>query len=477
MILATTLAASLLMGDGATSPDASSRAASGPSIVILLSDDAGWADPAWTDRGWTISDRSRPHDISTPNLDRLANEGLILDACYVTASVCSPSRAGLLTGRHQQRFGHEFNLPGTASRADGGLPLGERTIADRLREAGYVTGLVGKWHLGLDDRYLPTRRGFDEFRGLRSGSRSYFGDEKLAGGDRAWERLDTDEALELAESEIDYVTDLIAEEAVDFINRHAEAPSFLVASFTAPHTPMHALESDLAAVGDGVTPPKRRTYAAMWLALDRACGRIIDAVKASGRDTVIVYLNDNGGATNNASDNGLFRGMKGSQFEGGLRVPAIWRRVDDRVGRFTEPVSVLDIMRTVVGIAGGSTNGLDGVDLAPWFDPDGSPGADRPRETFFWRRGPVATARVGDLKVIRVDGHATLLFDLATDPGETTDLAPDHPLTVASMLARLAAWERDMVPPRWTTGEVWRRNLLRKHSMDVVGREAERALP
>jgi arylsulfatase A-like enzyme len=443
-----------------------------PSIVVLLSDDAGWADP-----GWTIPSRAPGHDIRTPNLDALAAQSLVLDACYVTASVCSPSRAGLLTGRHQQRFGHEFNLPGTASRADGGLPLGERTIADRLRAAGYATGLVGKWHLGLDDRFLPTRRGFDEFRGLRSGSRSYFGDEKLSGGDRAWERLDTDESLELPESEIDYVTDLVAEEAVDFIARHANEPSFLVASFTAPHTPMHALDADLDAVGDGVRPPKRRTYAAMWLALDRACGRIVDAVEASGRDTIIVFLNDNGGATNNASDNGPFRGMKGSQFEGGLRVPAIWARRGDRTGRFESPVSVLDLVATLARAGGADTDGLDGVDLAPWFDADGTPPTSRPRTTFHWRRGPVATVRQGDLKLICVDGRPSMLFDLATDPGEAVDLSAERPDVAMVMLAELARWERGMVTPRWTTGAVWQRHLLQKHSMDVVGREAERALP
>lgn len=441
-----------------------------PSIVLILSDDGGWSDPGF----------QGAVDIRTPRLDALAASGLVLDACYVTASVCSPSRAGLMTGRHQQRFGHEYNLPGTASRAEGGLPLEERTIADRLRDAGYATGLVGKWHLGLDDRFLPTRRGFDEFRGLRAGSRSYFGDERITGSVRAWERLDADETATLAESEIVYVTDLVGADAAAFIERHADEPSFLLASFTAPHTPMHALEEDLAAVDADeaeIESAKRRTYAAMWRALDRACGRILDAVEASGRETIVVYLNDNGGATNNASDNGPFRGMKGSQFEGGLRVPAIWRRTGDRTGHLTVPVSVLDLDATLLASAGADVTGLDGIDLSPWLDADQKTPAARPRESFFWRRGPVATIRRGDLKAIRVDGGSTLLFDLASDPGETRDLAAERPVEVLGLLAELAAWEREMIEPRWTTGEVWRRNLLEKHTMDVVGREAERALP
>ena len=435
-----------------------------PSVVVLLADDAGWSDFGF--QGST--------GFSTPALDRLASEGLVLEACYVTASVCSPSRAGLLTGRHQQRFGHEYNLPGTAPRSTGGLPLTERTIADRLRDAGYATGLMGKWHLGLDDAFLPTRRGFDEFRGLRSGSRSYFGNEKLEGSDRAWERIDAEEHLTTPESEIDYVTDLVATESVDFIQRHADRPFLLVASFTAPHTPMHVLPDDLRSVPEDLGSERRRQCAAMTIALDRACGRIIEAVDATGQDAIVVFLGDNGGATNNGSDNGPWRGMKGSHFEGGIRVPGIWRSSGGRAGSIPHPLSVLDIDATILGIAGADLEGIDGVDLLPWIDEDRS---DRPRQALHWRRGPVATIRDGDLKAIRVEGRQTLLFDLEQDPGETRDLAGDRPGQVVTLLARLAAWERDLAEPGWTTGQRWRNNLLRKHDQSVVGREAERRLP
>lgn len=457
----------LLAFAAASWPDRPATRDDRPSIVILLSDDAGWSDP-----GFMGSD-----EVPTPRLDALASEGTVFDACYVTASVCSPSRAGLLTGRQQQRFGHEYNLPGTAPRELGGLPLEERTIADRLRDAGYATGIVGKWHLGLDDRFLPTRRGFDEFHGLRAGARSYFGRPGLETGVRAWERMTTDESTTLEESEIDYVTDLVAEDAADFIARNADHPWFLLASFTAPHTPMHALEDDLSAIDATDMSARRHTYVAMWRSLDRACGRILDAAAATGRPTIVIFLNDNGGATNNGSDNGPWRGMKGSHFEGGLRVPAIWTRPGDRIGRFTDPISVLDLVATLLSSAEADTTGLDGVDLAPWLDGAGDPPAEAPRTTLQWRRGPVATMREGDLKLIRVEGAGSLLFDLARDPGETRDLSADRPTTVLEMLARLARWESEMTPARWTTGPTWRRNLLRKHSMDVVGREAERALP
>ena len=435
-----------------------------PSVVVLLADDAGWSDFGF--QGST--------GFETPSLDRLASQGLVLDACYVTASVCSPSRAGLITGRHQQRFGHEYNLPGTAPRSEGGLPPDERTIADRLQDVGYVTGLVGKWHLGLDDAFLPTRRGFDEFRGLRAGSRSYFGNLKLEGSDRAWERIDAHGHASTPESEVEYVTDLIATESVDFIRRHRAHPFLLVASFTAPHTPMHALSADLDAVPTDLGPERRRTCAAMTIALDRACGRIIEAVEATGRDSIVVFLGDNGGATNNGSDNGPWRGMKGSHFEGGIRVPGIWWSSGSRTGRIRQPVSVLDIDATILGIAGADVQGLDGVDLTPWIEEERT---DRPRRRLHWRRGPVATIRDGDLKAIRVEGRHTLLFDLARDPGETEDLAGERPGEVVNLLARLAAWEREMTEPAWTTGNRWRDNLLRKHDLSVLGRDAERRLP
>ena len=435
-----------------------------PSVVVLLADDAGWSDFGF--QGTT--------GFKTPSLDRLASEGLVLEACYVTASVCSPSRAGLLTGRHQQRFGHEYNLPGLAPRAKGGLPLSERTIADRMHDAGYVTGLMGKWHLGLDDAFLPTRRGFDEFRGLRAGSRSYFGNEKLEGSDRAWERIDADGHETTPESEVAYITDLVATESVDFIQRHADHPFLLVASFTAPHTPMHALPEDLDAVPEDLGSERRRICAAMTIALDRACGKIIEAVDATGRDSIVIFLGDNGGATNNGSDNGPWRGMKGSHFEGGIRVPGIWRSSDSRTGRISQPVSVLDIDATILAIAGADLEGLDGVDLNPWIEEERT---DRPRQRLHWRRGPVATIRDGDLKAIRVEGRQTLLFDLEQDPGETEDLASDRPGEVVNLLARLAAWERELSEPGWTTGPRWQDNLLRKHDQSVIGRDAERRIP
>ncbi len=436
-----------------------------PSVVLVIADDAGWIDFGFN--GST--------EIATPELDRLAAEGVVLESCYVTASVCSPSRAGMLTGRYQQRCGHEYNLPGEAPRSEGGLPLTERTIADRMKAAGYATGLIGKWHLGLAPAFHPTRRGFDEFHGFRAGSRSYFGNDSLSGGDRGYEHFKIAGRESEDEADISYLTETIARDAVSFIRDHSDHPSFLVVAFNAPHGPMHATEEDLASIDPTVAPKRRRIYAAMMRAMDRACGSIGDAIDASGRDTLFIFVNDNGGATNNASDNGPWRGMKGSHFEGGIRVPGFVRRpgiLDP--GSVEHPVSALDLVATAVAVGDGDLADLDGVDLDPWLH---SRTTDRPHQRMFWRRGPVATIRDLDLKLIRIEGGQTLLFDLETDPGEEKDLSATRPGETIRLLARLAEWEHALIPPRWTTGPMWRKNLLRKHQMDVVGREAERAVP
>ena len=444
---------------GTPTPDGSTA----PNVVVLLSDDAGWADFGF--HGST--------DIATPNLDELASAGVIFDACYVTASVCSPSRAGLLTGIQQQRFGHEYNLPGLAPRPEGGLPLEQQTIADRFKAAGYHTGLIGKWHLGLADHFHPTLRGFDEFRGFRAGSRSYFGKPAYQQGDRALER--NGEFVD--EESIEYITENLGEEAADFIRQNESHPFFMVVSFNAPHTPMHAREVDLSDHAS-ITNQKRRTYAAMMQSMDRACGMILNTIREQGLEdqTMVIFTNDNGGATNNGSDNGPWRGMKGSLFEGGLRVPAVlrWPGTATPNTHLTEPTSVLDLMATAITAGGADADDLDGKDLSPLLD--GSTDI-HPRRNLFWRRGPVAAMRTDDAKCIRVAEQGTMLFDLNDDPGETRDLSTESPARTVRMLAMLAQWEAQMQSPRWVTAPVWRKNLLRKHSMEVVGRDAERKLP
>jgi arylsulfatase A-like enzyme len=436
-----------------------------PNIVIILTDDAGYVDFGFT--GSTM--------FPTPHIDRLAAEGVVCTQGYVTASVCSPSRAGLLTGRYQQRFGHEFNLPGLSKMEDGGLPLSQKTIADLLRARGYRTGAIGKWHQGLADKFHPLERGFDEFYGYLGGSRSYFPYEKKP---RRANRAMRDRE-EVPDPPGGYVTDTLAKEACAFIERNHERPFFLYLSFTAVHGPMHAKEGLFGRFAS-IEPVKRRKLAAMTAALDDAVGAVLAKLVEHELDesTLIIFLNDNGGATNNASDNGPWRGMKGSKFEGGVRVPFAvrWPKRLAGGGTFDEPVSALDVLPTCVAAAGQMPDDLvtDGVDLLPFFD-----GAKegRPHEMLFWRRGVAAAARRDRWKLIRIQDRPPLLFDLAADPGETTNIAESNSEAVESLLAALAEWEEEMIEPVWGQDDVWSRNQINKHRMDVKSREAERKLP
>ncbi len=259
-------------------------------------------------------------------------------------AVLQSDPAGLLTGRYQQRFGHEFN-PGS-DRADFGLPLAETTLADRLKAAGYATGLVGKWHLGEEPRFRPRRRGFDEFFGFLGGAHTY-----VPGKGAAIYR--GDEVVQ----EKEYLTDAFGREAVAFIERHRDRRFFLYLAFNAVHTPMDATDARLArfaAIGD----TSRRTYAAMLSAMDENIGKVLGALRAAGieEDTVIFFLSDNGGPTMrgttiNASRNDPFRGSKRTTLEGGIHVPFVvqWKGTLPAGGSFDRPVIQLDILPTAPG--------------------------------------------------------------------------------------------------------------------------------
>ncbi len=441
-----------------------------PNVLVIITDDAGYTDIGFAAQG----------DVPTPAIDRIADEGVRFTDGYVTASVCSPSRAGLLTGRYQQRFGHEFNMGGDQEAAGLGTPASERTIAEWLRDAGYRTAAFGKWHIGSVEGLQPLDQGFDEFHGLLAGSRSYFamGDEdsilRLVDG-----RSRIDEPADL------YVTDWIGDRAGDFIRRASAegAPFMAYVAYTAPHTPMDALADDLAwarAHYPEGTSERRLTFAAMTRSLDRSVGEILAALEETGEadNTLVFFINDNGGATNNGSDNGPYRGMKGSKWEGGIRVPFAMRwpaRVEGGQS-FGEPVSALDILATSVAAANapGDRGSLDGVDLVP-FVTGRAEGA--PHEVLFWRRGVAAAVRAGDWKLIRSEGNPTLLFDLAEDPGERTNLADRRPDKLAELSAHLEAWEAELATPGWSEGERWERNQIQKHRMEVDTRAQERRYP
>lgn len=424
-----------------------------PNVVLIVSDDAGY-----TDFGVTGS-----MDIPTPNIDAIAERGVRFTAGYVTASVCSPSRAGLLTGRYQQRFGHEFNLPRTPIPGsiveNMGLRLDQRTLADALRARGYRTGAIGKWHLGDRPEYHPLERGFDEFFGFLYGSRSYFPiDGDIVPGLRILRDHEP-------QPEQGYLTDVLADEAVAFLERNGDRPFFLYVSFNAVHTPMHA-KPEHESLFPAIENRRRRTLAGMTVALDEAVGRITGQLEALGlaENTLLFFINDNGGATNNASSNAPLRGQKGDKFEGGIRVPflAQWPGRIPRGVDYDFPVSALDIFPTALASAGAAMDSsLDGVDLLP-FLVGTDPG--QPHEALFWRRGVITAVRRGDWKLIRVDGEPAWLFDLALDPWEERNRLSEEPALVQDLLGMLEAWESGLTEPAWRTDPYWTQSQIDKHT-------------
>lgn len=414
-----------------------------PSIIVLLSDDAGFADFGFQPE--CAADCRK----LTPRIDSIATAGArFTDAC-ATGAVCSPTRAGMLTGRYQQRFGHERNIP--AGSMSAGLDPAERTLGDRLGALGLATGYVGKWHLGYADEFHPNRRGFAHFHGLLQGSRPY----GPIGRDAPHQVLQVNGT---PQPEAGYVTDRFGDAAAAFVKQHAKEPFVLFVSFTATHGPLQPLAADLATVPESV-PAQRRKNLGLLVGLDRAVGTILDAVDAAGiRDrTFVVFTNDNGGQVQTGADNGPLRGAKGSLYEGGIRVPLAMRwpqRI--RPGSVvTTPVALFDLLPTFVAAVGARVEAewrLDGRDLLPLFAADK---ADAPERALFFRtngpKGPVAVRR-GAHKLVHERGRtdaAPELYDLSRDPGEQANLAAAEPERLAALLAELAAWEAQLVDPRW----------------------------
>ncbi len=414
-----------------------------PNIILLFADDAGYADFGF--QGSRV--------MSTPSLDKLAAEGMRFTQGYVSASVCGPSRAGLLTGKYQQRFGfEENNVPGYMSEVsaqlgeDMGVPLEEKTMADYLKSLGYRTAVFGKWHLGGADRFHPTNRGFDEFYGFRGGARSYFAYEK-----EPVEKLNKLERGfgKFAEHE-GYLTDVLAAEAASFIERNKDQPFFVFLSFNAVHTPMEATEEDLTQFPE--LTGTRKEVAAMTLALDRACGKVLDKLTELGLDdnTIVVFTNDNGGPSDrNASVNLPLSGTKSNHLEGGIRVPFLmrWPGKIPTHTVYDYPVSTLDLLPTFLEAAGGEAPaGLDGVDLMPFIS---GKNKERPHQRLFWKKDCRAVIREGDWKLIRFPDRPAELYYIENDISEHHNLVGEYPEKVKAMFKELFEWELLLERPRW----------------------------
>ena len=436
-------ALSLLLAGGAAFA-ASTPEQRKPNILIIVGDDMGYADVGF----------HKCPDIPTPNLDALAASGVRFTNGYVSGPYCSPTRAAMLTGRYQQRFGHEFN-PGGAQ----GMPVTETTLADRLKAAGYATGLVGKWHLGSQEAMQPLRRGFDEFFGFLGGAHSYF---QPAGFLRGAEPV----------KELDYATDAFGREACAFIERHNGKPWFLYLAFNAVHTPMDATDERLAKFPN-VADKQRRTYDAMMLAMDEAIGSVRAKLVATGQEqnTLVAFISDNGGPTMpgvtiNGSRNEPLRGSKRTTLEGGVRVPFVvsWPG-HVKPGVYDQPAIQLDLHATALAVAGVDAKPewkLEGVNLLPFLSGEKS-GA--PHDALYWRFGEQMAVRAGDFKLIRYDVNAdthtggrsqgvtaTKLYNLASDIHEDNDLAAAMPEKVKELQAKWDAWNQSNVKPLWGGG-------------------------
>lgn len=414
-----------------------------PNIVLLYADDAGYAD-----FGFQAHTAADMHAV-TPHIDSIAKAGARFTNAYMSGCVCSPSRAGMLTGRYQTRFGHELNIP--PGYMGGGLPLEETMMPARLARLGHKTAIVGKWHLGYPAPYHPNKRGFDWFYGLLQGSRGYFPLAKPTA-----HRVIQENGKPTKEE--GYVTDRFGAAAVRFIEAHKEQPFFLFVSFTAPHGPLQAKPSDLEALA-GIEPPRRRKYAGLIKSLDDAVGTILAALKKHGLDanTLVVFTNDNGGQTRTGANNGPLRGRKGNLFEGGIRVPLCMRWPGKIAGDsvIDDPVISLDLLPTFLASAGAQPAAewkLDGTNLLPRLLGDTK---SLPERSLFWRTGGPGKAiamRQGGLKLLfqdRSKGKEPALYDLTEDIGEAHDIASQNAATVERMRVRLAAWEKQQVDPKW----------------------------
>ncbi len=442
-----------------------------PNIIVIISDDAGYGD-------FSVQGSKQFH---TPHIDYLANSGIRFLQGYVTESVCSPSRAGLLTGRYQQRFGHEYNI-GSHQPSDCpdyiGMRTDQITLADALHTLGYHTGAIGKWHLGSLDKYHPLNRGFDEFFGFRGGGAHYFG--------QGQKYFNIERQMDTVRVPVDYLTDAFGNEACRYIERNREKPFFLYLAFNAVHTPMEAREDDLAPFAY-ITEKQRRILGGMTKALDRAVGNVLQTLQDNHLtgNTLVWFINDNGGNTGlNGACNAPLNGKKGTLLEGGIRVPFFvrWPAGLPRHTTYDKPVSSMDIFATSVAAAGGDAQKivdslaqarfpaewarvekrkrpragegwqLDGVNLIPYLKgtKEGSP---HPR--LCWRRAAVAAIRDGDWKLIRMPDRPPLLYNISEDMSEQHDLFREEKDTAERLMKELFEWEKLLAHPAWRTDPFW----------------------
>ena len=419
-----------------------------PNVIVIMTDDLGYVDVGF----------NGSVEIPTPNIDRIAQQGVKFTNGYTPYSVCSPSRAGFITGRYQQRFGYERNAQYRPNDPNMGLPQTEKTIPEVIGQLGYTSGMIGKWHLGAHISNHPLNRGFDFFYGHLGGGHRYFpeeltiedsysiNDEPLSY--RTWIMRDHQ-----AEKTDEYLTDEFSNEAVKFVEKNKEGPFFLYLAYNAPHGPLQATQKFLDRF-DHIEGKKRKTYAAMVSAVDDGVGRILDRLESLeiAENTMIFFLSDNGGPEpNNASNNGPLREGKSSIYEGGNRVPFAMQWTAQIAPMVYEyPISSLDILPTIAALIHAplpADKPLDGVNIIPFLKGEKQ---GRPHQTLYVRKfdNDLYSVRDGDMKLVTKKKNSVKeLYNLQEDLGEENDLADAFPEEVKRLDSLRQNWDSQLIDP------------------------------
>jgi arylsulfatase A-like enzyme len=420
-----------------------------PNIVIFFADDAGYADFGF----------QGSKTFLTPNLDALANSGIIFSNAYVSSAVCSPSRAGLHTGRSPTRMGIEFNLPGDPANGipsnQRGLPQSEKTLASLLKPAGYRTGFIGKWHLGRRPAFHPLNRGFEEFYGFIGGHSKY---------DRRADKNLYYNKSRVQPGSVDYITDSFADQAIKFVHAEDKRPFFLQISFNAPHTPMQAKEEDSELFKSVFSSKTRIKNAAMVYRMDHSIGRVIQAIENIGQteNTLFFFTNDNGGAKSNGASNNPLRGAKGTLLDGGIKVPFImsWKKRLNSKTISDKIVSTLDIVPTVANVSGivlPLDRQYDGINLLKDMEKEETMHFER---TLYWRVNWASAIRHNGHKLIRLPNQELWLFDLRNDPTETNNIYSTSPAIAKDLTLKLTNWESNTPTAAWEANNMWKSRTL-----------------
>jgi arylsulfatase A-like enzyme len=416
-----------------------------PNIIIILTDDQGYGDVGF----------NGCKDIPTPGIDRIAKNGTVFTSGYVSFAVCGPSRAGLITGRYQDRFGFSRNPLLAPNDVAMGLPLSEQTMADLVKQAGYKTSILGKWHLGTHPDLHPNKRGFDEFYGFLEGGHRYFPEEFVINNSAEMRNQNDGYKIKLLRNneyvnEKEYLTDAFSREAVDYIKRNRNNPFFLYLAYNAPHTPLQATEKYLSRF-QHIENEKRRTYAAMVSAVDDGVNNILNTLQELKleENTIVFFLSDNGGPSgDNASSNVPLRGNKSSFYDGGIRVPFAmqWKGQVPAGQKYDHPVISLDIFATVAARVNViPKNPIDGKNLLPFVQ---GKVKEAPHDYLFWRNfdREMYAVRSAESKMI-VNKEVRELFDVKTDIKEKENLAAAQPESIDRLNQQLSRWRGQLMDP------------------------------